>query len=388
LERQDLFKNQKTTNTLRRLVGIFIGLLATSNLFAQAVSLKEMEDDLLRTYSKLFSFYQNDHDSLEKQSDLFSAIMVDYISKNPSTLDYPFKNLVDSNACDVVTSDDGLFRIYSWDTWMGGTEHLFQNIFQFGAGGKVYTKLLKHDDGEGSSFYSEIHTVKTGQKIYYLGIGNAIYSTKDAAKSIKVFTIENSSINDSVKLFKTRKELLNEIDVNFDFFSVVDHPERPVKLIKYDAAKKIVYIPVVEEKGWVTDRFIRYQFKGRYFEHILTQRPNDITSAVQVIDAIFEEYKENMEDTDSRENKEAMLNALKSLPAKVDAKILALLLDVWMYYDPTDFPTRKLIDPVFQKNKTTALNVVESRVKNKYNWENEENAPFSELSALKEKLLR
>jgi len=260
-------------------------------------------------------------------------------------------------------------------------------MYQYRANGKVYSIHMEREEGDAGMFYSDLFTIKASNKTWYLAISNAIFSTKDIRESISGFSIENGTLNDTLPMFKTKKRLLNSIDVDFDFFSVVDRPERPVKLIKYDPAKKIVYIPVVEENGRVTDRFILYQFKGRYFEHILTQKPNDLASAVQVIDAIFEEYKENMENIDSRENKEAMVKALKSLPTEVDAKTLALLLDVWMYYDPTDFPTRELIDPVFQKNKTISLKVVESRIKNKHSWENEENAPFSELQILRKKLL-
>ena len=72
----------------------------------------------------------------------------------------------------------------------------------------------------------------------------------------------------TLKLFKTKTDLLNEINVYFDFFSVVDRPERPLRLIKYDTDKKIIYIPIVFEKGKVTDRYILYQFNGQYFEHI------------------------------------------------------------------------------------------------------------------------
>jgi len=79
-------------------------------------------------------------------------------------------------------------------------------------------------------------------------------------------------LNDTLKLFKTKTNLLNEIEVNFDFFSVVQRPERPLRLIKYDPDKKIIYIPIVLENGKVTDRYILYQFKGQYFEQILTTK--------------------------------------------------------------------------------------------------------------------
>jgi hypothetical protein len=60
--------------------------------------------------------------------------------------------------------------------------------------------------------------------------------------------------------------LKNTLGFGFDFFSVVDRPDRPVQLIKYDGVKKTLTIPVVLEDGKVTGRTIVYQFTGQYFE--------------------------------------------------------------------------------------------------------------------------
>jgi len=104
--------------------------------------------------------------------------------------------------------------------------------------------------------------------MYYLAISNGIYSSKDASQSISVFTIDNNKLVDTVKLFRTKTKLLNSVDINFDFFNVVDRPERPLELITYDDKHKIIYIPVVNNKGQVTAKKILYQLKGSYFEFI------------------------------------------------------------------------------------------------------------------------
>lgn len=104
--------------------------------------------------------------------------------------------------------------------------------------------------------------------MYYLAISNGIYSSKDASQSISVFTIDNNKLVDTVKLFRTKTKLLNSIDVNFDFFNMVDRPERPLELITYDDKHKIIYIPVVNNKGQVTKKKTLYQLKGSYFEFI------------------------------------------------------------------------------------------------------------------------
>jgi hypothetical protein len=152
----------------------------------------------------------------------------------------------------------------------------FENVFQYKSGNKVFTKATYDtkatDDVDYKSFYSEIYSLKVTDKTYYLGVFNGIYSTKDASQSIKLFTIENNVLNDTLKLIKTKSGFTNEITVNFDFFSVVDRPERPLKLIKYDSVTKKIYIPIVFENGKVTDRFITYQFTGKYFEKMTAKK--------------------------------------------------------------------------------------------------------------------
>lgn len=45
-------------------------------------------------------------------------------------------------------------------------------------------------------------------------------------------------------------------------------PERPLELITYDEKKKIVYVPVVNNEGQVTNKNILYQLKDDYFDFV------------------------------------------------------------------------------------------------------------------------
>src|ERR1035437_7364622 len=92
-------------------------LIITTNSFAQTIAPKEIEQDLLHTSSIILPYYYGNFDSLFFYSSLFSNKITTYVSKYPSTLSYPFQKLIDSNHCNITTSTDGLFRIYSWDTW-------------------------------------------------------------------------------------------------------------------------------------------------------------------------------------------------------------------------------------------------------------------------------
>ncbi|MBA0883500.1 hypothetical protein [Flavobacterium undicola] len=257
---------------------ILIFLLFTTTLFSQRKTIVEIENELQKSYQKI----QTDRlgngtiawDSLESDTKTFKEEITKYIATYPETLTYEFDSLKKENI-DIVTSDDKLFRIYSWNTWLGGTMEDFENIFQYKSNAKVYYKnSLDKTTNEWDyiPFYSQIFTLKTAKKTYYLVIKNGSYSSKDASQSIQIYTIEDNNLIDSVKLIKTQSGLTNTIDISFDFFSVVDRPERPLELIKYDKENRIIYIPIVYENGKVTDRFILYKFNGEYFEHIETKK--------------------------------------------------------------------------------------------------------------------
>ena len=153
--------------------------------------------------------------------------------------------------------------------------HEYKNLYQFKTGDKVYTIDLDHEEGDMGTNFTDIFSLEANNKIYFLTISGGSESTKDAYQIVKSYSISDSTINDSIPLIKTESGLQNSILIEYDFFSVVDRPERPIKLIKYDADKKIIYIPVVLENGKVTDRFILYQFTGQYFEKINTKKKND-----------------------------------------------------------------------------------------------------------------
>lgn len=255
--------------TFRRLNYIFfaVTIFICDKTFSQTKDIASQENIFVNLYSKL-SFVQSDYDSILIYSEKLGKEFTSFIRANPTTLNYSFRKLIDSNNCHVKTSSDRNFRIYSWDTWTGGTMRIFNEIYQWRDKGKVFTKVPTYTDGDPGSFCSKIFTVTINNKPYYLAVTNGIYSSKDAMQSISVYTIENNKLTDTVKLFKTKKERLNRIDVEFDFFSVVDRPERPLELITYDNKQKIIYIPVVGDKGKVTNKNILYQLKGRYFEFI------------------------------------------------------------------------------------------------------------------------
>lgn len=238
-------------------------ILTVEKPLAQTINLPAQEDKIARLYSKL-----ENSDSADLYSEKFGKEIANFIKNNPATLTYAFKKLSDSIFCFLHTSDDGNFRIYSWDTETGGSMHFFKVIHQWKANGKVFTRVLPFENNDPAYLCSKIFTVNINNKPYYLAVTNATYSSKDSRQSISCYSIEGNKLTDTVKLFRTKTKKLNTINVAFDFFSVVDRPERPLELITYDDKLNIIYIPVVDDKDQVTKKNILYQLKDGYFEFI------------------------------------------------------------------------------------------------------------------------
>jgi len=243
-----------------------LAICGGTNTFSQTKNFAAQEERLVKLYAKMESFLRVSYDSLPLYSEKFDKELTRFIQNNPGTLKYPFKKFEDDHVCDVVTSGDGNFRIYTWDTQTGGTMHFYHEILQWNSNGKVFTKIIKYEKDDPGSFCSAVYTAQVNNKPVYLAVKNGVYSTKDVMQSVTAFRI-NGKLLDSVKLFRTKTERLNTIQVYFDFFSVVGRPERPLKLITYDDEPGQLYIPVVGDKDQVTKKNLVYQLKGSYFEY-------------------------------------------------------------------------------------------------------------------------
>lgn len=114
---------------------------------------------------------------------------------------------------------------------------------------------------------------------------------------------------------------------------------------------------------------------------------NDLPSdPIKNIKVVFENYIQHEESTDSADNKEVMVKNLNALTTLTNPEDFSLLIHVWMYYDPTDFPSRALVYGILQKNIPLSIEAVKERIKNKEEWESQDAAPYSELSYLLETL--
>jgi hypothetical protein len=213
---------------------------------------------------------ESNSELLEKENAVFRQKLLKYASTRPATIRYKFSEL--DEFIDIATSPDKRFRIYSWDTGTGGTMHFFDNVYQFiGRDDKIYAKGNEYQEGESiGAFFTDIFEVNTKSGKVYLTVSQSILSTSYKGQSIGLFKINGKTLDEDIKLIKTRSGIRNSVGFSYDFFSVVDRAERPVKLVHYNQKTKTFKFPVVIEnekfpQGEVTGRWIKYRFNGRYF---------------------------------------------------------------------------------------------------------------------------
>ncbi len=255
-------------------IKLFLSILLVFSGSAFAQSSAKIEQELVSAIKEVqkWSDYGSNYDDakLSKANEVFEDTLLKY-TKNAATLKYPFATL--GKLLTIATSDDGKFRVYSWDAETGGTMHDFSRVYQYmSADGKVYSKtdkLSADEDGAGSFVY-EIYTVNAAGGNIYIVCTTFIGSNIDHYGAADLYKIEGEELIDRVKLFKTKEGLTDSIGFEYDFFTVADRKDRPLKLILYDKPTKTVKIPIViadkqSPLGKVTNRFISYKFDGKYF---------------------------------------------------------------------------------------------------------------------------
>lgn len=259
-----------------RIFAIVSLLLITASI-GSAQTLGKIEDEILGHMAKLekASNYgsSSNYDVLAKENQAVRAALLKYGGRS-DVLTASFVKL--KKRFTITTSRDGKFRTYSWDSGEGGTQHDFGTVYQFGGkSGKAhawtapYTQSMENR-GAGE-FVQQIFQTDTATGPIYLAVSTLIGSTSLNGQTISALKIEGETLDRNPKVIKTTSGIRSSINFQYDFFSVVDHPERPVKLFFYDEARKSFRFPVViadkkTPQGRVTNRFITYRFDGKYFE--------------------------------------------------------------------------------------------------------------------------
>lgn len=243
---------------------------SVSHVYAQ--SPQKIEQELLRSFKRLQQLTLNNDaspmngriDSIRQANSAFSNGLLAYTASTRATFTYEFKEL-EKEGLIIKSAEDGLFRIYSWDI---GIEHRFDAVYQYRVDNEVFSQLAQRDEEAVGKWYSNIYTLKTETKTWYIGLYNEMHSSTEYTQGVKAFSVENKDLNESAGLFKTAAGVKNEMGFDYNFLTVANRPERPPKLIFYDTDDDKLHLTVVQKDGKVTRDVITYQFTGKYFEQV------------------------------------------------------------------------------------------------------------------------
>lgn len=250
---------------------ILIFALFHTICFGQSIT--KIEQELLHDFKKI-SYWRFDsvgratggYDSIVKANEIFKQKLLKYTSKNPGTLTYEFNKLQKEDLV-IASSDDKKIRMYSWNTWTGGTMRIYNSVCQIKTDQKIISKFLNTSQEESENIlYLKIFTITINNTKIYLGYWHSQYSSGDAMQGIKLFKIEKFGLNDSLKLIKTKSGITDELYFEFNFFTVADGNEE--NLIHCNNKTKTIKIPIITEDLKVTKKFITYEYTGRYFERV------------------------------------------------------------------------------------------------------------------------
>ncbi len=172
---------------------------------------------------------------------------------------------------DFASSDDGLLKLFTWDTLTGGTMHYYKTIALFvpknsphkdGAEYKsVEFPLIKVDtDGGDSGLWYGSDAIKQintkNNKTVYLLLGTGIYSTIDHGSSIQAVNIDGNNLK-PYNFFKTKTKTLNSIECDF-------HEDDSHEITLSNDNHKLL-VPLLNEKGVCTGKNLVYEFDGSLF---------------------------------------------------------------------------------------------------------------------------
>lgn len=249
---------------------IFILLLASCVAAQTPAAIEKELVGYLSTMSQSGTYSgEYNEEKLGAATDLLKQKLLKYAAR-ADVLKYSFPKLKETMF--IATSKDGKFRIYSWDLESGGTMHDYDYVIQYIAGnGKVKTSIDAEGEYDGGgAFYTDVYQLASSSGPIYLLTSTSRASSSLTGATIRAMRVVGNNLDTKAKVIKTGSGLTNDISFAYDFFSVVDRPERPIKLFTFNEARKEFQFPIVIEdeetpQGRVTNKFITYRFNGTHF---------------------------------------------------------------------------------------------------------------------------
>jgi hypothetical protein len=244
-------------------------LFATIFSFSQK-SPKLVEADLRKQFQKIYYWDEhreindttNTYDSMQTANNYILYQIIKHGTANPAFFNYPFKGLTEY--LDVVATKDKSLRIFSWDTYTGGTMHIYFAVAQYlGADKKIHTESLSDSaEGDPGLWYSDIYSFTNKGKKFFFCVGDGKYSNFDLGLQVNVYTVNGNRLAPA-PIIKTQKGLTSTIHVSYDLSNL---DGKTGYSIVFDESTNQLRIPLVDANGKMSRKNIFYKFTGEHFE--------------------------------------------------------------------------------------------------------------------------
>lgn len=250
----------------------YIALLAASvPIYAQKTSIKS-EKDAVEYLKKIdywvsnssYSDTLNSIDSIYDVNKKFIEAFTDYLNNYPVSLVASFKELK-NEGISVANSADKKIRIYSWDTWTGGTMHYFSSIIQYktskGTKARIfYDACAEDNEGDSGAWYDSIYMLKTPSKTYYLALSHSIYSSIGRTSQLEALRISADTLIRNIELFKTEGGISGYLGFEYE----LNYKSKNRPRFRFDLTNKIISLPIIKD-GDEPVGYEKYKFNGKYF---------------------------------------------------------------------------------------------------------------------------
>lgn len=207
--------------------------------------------------------------------------LTELVTKDTSTLSYPFELMQKKEYVEVYTSADGNLRIYSWNTNMGGTMIDWGGILQYRINGVVHAETYSpymlpeygrdnsvEDGTEDIPAIRALHDIVMDDgRVCYVIENYFRYASNQAWHGLMGLRFCDGSLY-RYPLFVTDAETVSEIGFETsiaDWYFRTDDGLGWDWVYAYDPASRTFYEPVCGEYGHMTDQYRIYGFDGRHF---------------------------------------------------------------------------------------------------------------------------
>ncbi len=251
---------------MKKIIFIICVSLFMQPVIAQNLNLKEVDLQLSKLYNDLkFS----DWEAKDTLLPAFTNMLYTTLAK-PESFSHSFDSI--STKILRVTSPDNKIKIWSWDTYAGGSWHQNMTAVQFmSEDGKLGFRQLNSGeemmmDGYTDVYINEIFEIEDKGELYYLTLGRGSHGSGNYHRLAQVFFVKGDEFVKCETCFEGETDLILEVwrgdVIELEFDPVVN-----------TLSHTILVHDEMRDRYYATDKIQKWVFKNGSF--IKTEKKED-----------------------------------------------------------------------------------------------------------------